>query len=115
MAPMIRVDGLTKTFRVPKRHPGRLGALRSVVRTRHDEVHAGAGVSSAVEPGELVAYLGPDGAGKSTTIEMVTGVLVPAGGLLQVNGVVPWRDGERNALQIGVVFGQRAQLWWHLP
>ena len=115
MAPVIRVDGLSKTYRTPKRYPGRFGALRSLVSTERELVHAVTDVSFDVQPGELVGYLGPNGAGKSTTIKMMTGVLVPSGGVLEVNGLVPWRERERNALQIGVVFGQRTQLWWDLP
>jgi ABC-2 type transport system ATP-binding protein len=73
------------------------------------------GISYAVERGELIGYIGPNGAGKSTTIKMLTGVLVPTSGTLEVGGLVPWRRREENALNIGVVFGQRSQLWWDLP
>ncbi len=72
-------------------------------------------VNFAIEPGELVGYIGPNGAGKSTTIKMMTGILVPTSGTVEVGGLVPWRERERNAMQIGVVFGQRSQLWWDLP
>ena len=82
---------------------------------QHTTVHAVRDVSFTIEPGELVGYIGPNGAGKSTTIKMLTGILVPTSGTLEVGGVVPWRDRERNARQIGVVFGQRSQLWWDLP
>src|SRR5690606_19714708 len=72
-------------------------------------------VSFSIEEGELVGYLGSNGAGKSTTIKMLSGILVPSGGEATVAGLRPWEDRERNALNIGVVFGQRTQLWWDLP
>ncbi|MEU8263443.1 ATP-binding cassette domain-containing protein [Micromonospora sp. NPDC048999] len=115
MPPVIRAEGLTKHFRRPRRFDGPLGTLRTMVTRQYEETRAVDGVDFTVSAGELVAYLGPNGAGKSTTIKMMTGVLVPTGGLLEVNGTVPWRDRERNAMHIGVVFGQRSQLWWDLP
>jgi ABC-2 type transport system ATP-binding protein len=78
-------------------------------------LRAVAGIDFEIAPGELVAYLGPNGAGKSTTIKMLTGVLVPTSGTVEVGGLVPWRNRRRNAKQIGVVFGNRSQLWWDLP
>jgi ABC-2 type transport system ATP-binding protein len=115
MAPLIRAEGLTKQFRRVRRRPGVTGSLRNFVRPEYEAVPAVRGVGFAVEAGELVGYLGPNGAGKSTTIKMMTGILTPTSGLLEVGGLVPWRDRELNALQIGVVFGQRTQLWWDLP
>jgi ABC-2 type transport system ATP-binding protein len=112
---LIRAEGLTKHFRRPRRFDGALGGLRTLVTRQYDEVRAVDGVDFTVSAGELVGYLGPNGAGKSTTIKMMTGVLVPTSGLLEVNGTVPWRDRECNAMRIGVVFGQRSQLWWDLP
>src|SRR5213082_4238818 len=73
------------------------------------------GVSLDVEEGELVGYLGRNGAGKSTTIKCLTGILMPSSGQIVVDGIVPWRDRQRNAMNIGVVFGQRSQLWWDIP
>jgi ABC-2 type transport system ATP-binding protein len=113
--PIIRVDQLVKTFRSPKRQPGRLGALRTLFTREYTEKAAVDGISFDVERGELIGYIGPNGAGKSTTIKMLTGVLVPTSGTLEVAGLVPWRRREDNALNIGVVFGQRSQLWWDLP
>lgn len=111
----IRVESLVKEFRRPKRFDGPLGGLRTLV-TRQSTVHRAVdGIDFEIEPGELVAYLGPNGAGKSTTIKMLTGVLVPTSGTVEVGGLVPWRDRRHNAKQIGVVFGQRSQLWWDLP
>jgi ABC-2 type transport system ATP-binding protein len=112
---IIRVDRLVKTFRSPKRHPGRFGALRTLFTREYVETRAVDGISFTVESGELIGYIGPNGAGKSTTIKMLTGILVPTSGEIKVAGLVPWRHREENALNIGVVFGQRSQLWWDLP
>src|SRR5438105_4830310 len=112
---MIGVRDLVKDFRTPKRHPGLLGSLRTLFTSEQTVTRAVDGVSFEVGEGELVGYLGPNGAGKSTTIKMLTGILVPTAGDVVVGGLVPWRDRERNALNIGVVFGQRTQLWWDLP
>ncbi len=113
--PIIRVDRLVKTFRTPRRHPGRLGSLRTLFTREYLETAAVDGVSFEIEAGELIGYIGPNGAGKSTTIKMLTGILVPTSGDLEVDGLVPWSQRETNALNIGVVFGQRSQLWWDLP
>ena len=113
--PIIRVDRLTKSFRTPQRQRGRFGALRTLFTREYTTTSAVSGISFAVEPGELIGYIGPNGAGKSTTIKMLTGILVPTSGTLEVAGLVPWRRREENALNIGVVFGQRSQLWWDLP
>lgn len=113
--PIIWVRDLRKEFRRPRQFSGRLGGVRTLLTRQHVVVPAVVDVSFTVEPGELVGYLGPNGAGKSTTIKMLTGILVPTSGTVEVAGVTPWRDRERNAKQIGVVFGQRSQLWWDLP
>jgi len=113
--PIIEVDQLVKDFRRPKRFEGPLGGLRTLVTRRYETTHAVEGVSFAIDEGELIGYLGSNGAGKSTTIKMLAGILVPTSGHVEVAGLVPWRNRERNALQIGVVFGQRTQLWWDLP
>jgi len=113
--PVIRVENVTKEFRKTRRHEGPFGGVRTLFTRQYDTVRAVSGVSFAVNAGELVGYIGPNGAGKSTTIKMMTGILVPTSGEVEVAGVVPWRERERNALQIGVVFGQRTQLWWDLP
>ena len=115
MPPVIRVEHLVKEFRRPRRQEGRFGALRTLFTRQFDTVRAVDRVSFTIEPGELVGYIGPNGAGKSTTIKMMTGILVPTSGTVEVGGLVPWRERERNAMQIGVVFGQRSQLWWDLP
>ena len=111
----IIVEELVKTFQVAERRPGLWGALRGVVHRRVREVRALDGISFALEPGELVGYIGPNGAGKSTTVKVLSGILVPDSGRCEVLGRVPWRERIANAREIGVVFGQRTQLWWDLP
>ncbi len=112
---MIRVDKLEKQFQVGRHRSGLAGALRNLVAREYNTVRAVDGISFTVPTGQLVGYLGPNGAGKSTTIKMLTGLLVPSGGDLQVNGFVPWRERERYVANIGAVFGQRTTLWWDLP
>jgi len=112
---VIRTHDLRKTFRVARRRPGLLGGLRSLVNPILHEVVAVDGVSLEIRRGEMVACLGPNGAGKSTTIKMLTGILVPSGGQVEVLGLVPSRRRKQVAQRIGVVFGQRTQLWWDLP
>jgi ABC-2 type transport system ATP-binding protein len=91
------------------------GAFRGVVRRRYRTVHALEGVSFSIAPGELVGYIGPNGAGKSTTVKILSGILVPDSGRCEVLGRVPWRERIAHVREIGVVFGQRTQLWWDLP
>jgi len=113
--PIISAANLVKTFRSPKRHEGRFGSLRTLFTREYSLTTAVADVSLSIDAGELVGYLGPNGAGKSTTIKMLTGILVPTSGSLLVAGRVPWRQRVENSRSIGVVFGQRSQLWWDLP
>jgi len=113
--PHIVVEDLVKTFRIAERRSGLLGALAGVVRRKYRTVRALDGVSFAVEAGELVGYIGPNGAGKSTTVKVLAGILVPEAGRCEVMGRVPWRDRIAHVRRIGVVFGQRTQLWWDLP
>jgi ABC-2 type transport system ATP-binding protein len=113
--PQIVVDQLRKSYRIHERDPGVGGALRALLRPRHRTVEALAGVSFALERGELLGFIGPNGAGKSTTIKILAGILRPDGGRVQVNGRDPFADRERHVAHIGVVFGQRTQLWWDLP
>jgi ABC-2 type transport system ATP-binding protein len=89
--------------------------LRKVFRTRRGPVEAVAGIDFLVEAGEFVGYAGPNGAGKSTTVKMMSGILLPSGGRVEVCGLVPYRERKRLARRMGVVFGQRTQLWWDLP
>jgi len=113
--PIIRTRGLRKVFRSVKRMPGAAGALRTLFSRSYEEKIAVRDVDIDIEAGELVGYIGPNGAGKSTTIKMLTGILVPTSGTIEVAGIVPYRDRKRNARNIGVVFGQRSQLYWDLP
>jgi ABC-2 type transport system ATP-binding protein len=112
---IIDARGVSKTFRQHKRFPGISGALRSLVTREFTEVEAVADISFAVAAGDSVGYLGPNGAGKSTMIKMLTGILVPSAGAISVLGREPHRERMRNNKEIGVVFGQRSQLWWDLP
>src|SRR4051794_3506868 len=113
--PLIEVAALTKHYRQYRRHPGVMGAFRSLVTREFTEKQAVNGVSFSIDEGEAVGYLGPNGSGKSTMIKMLTGVLVPTSGEVKVLGNVPHKSRKANAQRIGVVFGQRSQLWWDLP
>jgi ABC-2 type transport system ATP-binding protein len=113
--PIIETRDLCKVFRTVRRVPGPLGALRTLFSRDYDEKIAVQGVNMALEAGELVGYIGPNGAGKSTTIKMLTGILVPTSGSITVAGIVPYERRKENARNIGVVFGQRSQLYWDLP
>ena len=112
---MIHIENLHKDFRVYRHHRGGLGALRNLLTREYRIVHAVDGVTFEVGRGELVGYLGPNGAGKSTTIKILTGILVPTGGAVRVDGRVPWAQRIEHVAHIGVVFGQRTGLWWDLP
>ncbi|MHA6297399.1 ABC transporter ATP-binding protein [Devosia sp. CAU 1758] len=115
MSPIISATGVSKTFRQLKRLSGFGGALKSLVSRDYTEIRAVDGISFAIQPGEVVGYLGPNGAGKSTMIKMMTGILAPSAGALSVLGREPHANRMVNAREIGVVFGQRSQLWWDLP
>src|SRR6266700_1616261 len=112
---IIEVDGLAKTFRSRERSAGMAGSLRSFIAPRYREREAVKHISFTLEPGEVLAFIGPNGAGKSTTIKMLTGILYPSAGEAHVLGLVPWRDRQKLAFRIASVFGQRSQLWYHLP
>jgi ABC-2 type transport system ATP-binding protein len=112
---IITVSNLKKHFKVSQHRRGLTGALRNLFSRDYELVRAVDGVDFQIRPGELVGYLGPNGAGKSTTLKMLTGLLVPSGGELWVNGHVPWRERETYVASIGAVFGQRTTLWWDLP
>lgn len=112
---LIRVDHLTKEFRRPVRKSGPFGAIRTFFSTEQTTVKAVNEISFTIDDGEMVGYIGPNGAGKSTSIKMLTGILVPTSGQVEVNGLSPQRDRIANAKQIGVVFGQKTQLWWDVP
>ena len=113
--PQILVENLAKTYRVARRRSGLVGAVGGLFRRDYRTVHALEGVSFAIDRGELVGYIGPNGAGKSTTVKVLSGILVPDSGRVEVEGRVPWTDRVAHVAGIGVVFGQRTQLWWDLP
>lgn len=115
MAYTIEAQNLVKTFTVDESGKGLLGAVKALFSTKKRIIHAVENVSFGIGQGEFVGYVGENGAGKSTTIKILTGILVPTGGVARVNGVVPYENRQANGLNIGVVFGQRTQLWWDLP
>lgn len=112
---IIAVNGITKTYRQYRRFPGLIGSVRSLFTRQYTEEDAVNNMSFTINEGEAIGYLGPNGAGKSTMIKMMTGILVPTNGEIKVLGAVPHEARKANAQQIGVVFGQRSQLWWDLP
>jgi ABC-2 type transport system ATP-binding protein len=113
--PLIEARGLTKKFRQAVKEPGLVGSLKHFFTRQYKDKLAVDHLDLSVEAGESVAYLGPNGAGKSTTIKMLTGILVPTSGSLVVDGLVPSEKRQQNARKMGVVFGQRTQLWWDIP
>ena len=112
---MIEARGLSKSYWVAHHRRGALGAVRSLLDRSGREVRAVRDISFDVAAGEIAGYVGPNGAGKSTTIKMLTGILVPTAGEATVAGLVPWTQRKQLARRVGVVFGQRTQLWWDLP
>jgi ABC-2 type transport system ATP-binding protein len=117
MRPMgvIEASGLTKVFRRPQKDPGLRGAVKHLFVRDYRDFVAVDHIDLSVRAGEAVAYVGPNGAGKSTTVKLLSGILVPTEGQVRVGGLVPHKDRQANARQIGVLFGQRTQLWWDLP
>lgn len=112
---IITAEGLNKTFRMKTKEPGFKGSLKAIVKPEYREVCAVKDISFHVERGEILAFIGPNGAGKSTTIKMLTGILYPTGGNLNVLGLNPSKDRKQLSYKIGTVFGQKSQLWFHLP
>jgi len=110
----IKLDGIAKHFRILKRREGLSGSMRDLFSRDYRVIKAVDGISFAIEQGELVGFIGPNGAGKSTTIKMLTGVLEPSSGTISVDGYVPYKQRRRYVQNIGIVFGQRTQLWWDL-
>ncbi|MBR6879554.1 MAG: ATP-binding cassette domain-containing protein [Clostridiales bacterium] len=111
----IIMKNVCKDFKVLNRHEGLKGSIRDLFSRDYKTISAVKDVTLTVGKGEMIGYLGPNGAGKSTTIKMMTGVLEPTSGEILVNGVVPYQNRTKNCENIGVVFGQRSQLWWSLP
>jgi ABC-2 type transport system ATP-binding protein len=111
----IEVSNLRKTFQTKRKAAGLGGSLRALVKPEYSSVEAVRELSFQMDTGELLGFIGPNGAGKSTTIKMLTGILHPSGGAAKVLGFVPWIERQKLAYHIGTVFGQRPQLWYHLP
>lgn len=112
---MIIVENISKTYKRTDRQPGLKGAFTSLIRPKYNEFTAVKNLSFCVLEGEIMGFIGPNGAGKSTTIKMLTGILTPSSGICRINGQVPQVNRAAYVKNIGVVFGQRTQLWWDLP
>jgi ABC-2 type transport system ATP-binding protein len=112
---IIRLEHVTKSYVIYEKKPGLLGIIKSFFKTKKIVKNAVEDISFSVNEGEIIGYIGPNGAGKSTTIKMLTGILTPTKGNIIVDGIVPYKQRTANAQKIGVVFGQRSQLWWDLP
>lgn len=112
---MIQVEHLRKTFRVAKRSAGFGNAVKALFSREYEEIRALDDVTFRIEDGETVGYIGPNGAGKSSTIKILSGILTPDSGVCLVDGRIPWKNRQAHVAQIGVVFGQRSQLWWDVP
>ena len=113
--PAVDVRGLCKTFQLKQKAPGLRGSLRALWRTETRAITAVSNINFSLDSGEILAFIGPNGAGKSTTIKMLTGILYPSAGEASVLGYTPWQDRRLLGYQIGAVFGQKPQLWYHLP
>ncbi|MGP1907898.1 ABC transporter ATP-binding protein [Metabacillus sp. JX24] len=112
---MIEVRDLKKEYKLVKREPGLRGAVRALFKRTYVTKTAVKGVTFKIDRGEMIGYIGANGAGKSTTIKMLTGILTPSSGEVKVGGIVPYKNRKQNAKQIGAVFGQRTQLFWDIP
>jgi ABC-2 type transport system ATP-binding protein len=112
---IIEVEELTKSFQLARKQPGIMGSMRRLIKPAFETITAVDQISFSVDKGETLAFIGPNGAGKSTTIKMLTGILHPSSGVARVAGLVPWQQRQNLASKIGCVFGQRSQLWYHLP
>ena len=112
---MIEVEHITKEYKVAKREAGFHNAVKALFSRKQDTVRALNDISFKIDDGEILAYIGPNGAGKSTTIKILCGILTPDKGNCIVDGYVPWKDRKSYVKNIGVVFGQRSQLWWDIP
>lgn len=112
---MITMENVCKSYKVAKRSAGMKEACKSLFRRETEEIQALSDVSFQIEDGEMVGYIGPNGAGKSSTIKILSGILTPDSGSCIVDGRIPWKNRMEHVRQIGVVFGQRSQLWWDIP
>ncbi|MBQ6841262.1 MAG: ATP-binding cassette domain-containing protein [Bacilli bacterium] len=111
----IEVKHINKTFKVPLKGEGKFGALKSFFNRKYQYIKAIDDISFSIKKGEIVGYIGPNGAGKSTTIKILSGILVPDSGNVTIDKMTPWKDRKKYVAEIGVVFGQRSQLWWDIP
>lgn len=112
---MIKVENLKKEFQKTIKDPGLKGSVKSLFHKKTEIVKAVDGITFDVDEGEILGFIGPNGAGKSTAIKMLTGILTPTSGTLEINGQIPYKNRKNYVKEIGVVFGQRTQLWWDLP
>lgn len=112
---MITLEHVRKTYKVSKRDAGFLSACKSLFHKEYELIHALDDVSFSISDGEMVGYIGPNGAGKSSTIKILSGILTPEEGTCLVDGLTPWKNRIEYVKRIGVVFGQRSQLWWDVP
>lgn len=112
---MIHVENVTKEFKKVVKNPGLAGSVKSLFNKKYDIVKAVDDISFDVPKGEILGFIGANGAGKSTTIKMLTGILTPTDGKVEINGQIPYKNRKKYVKEIGVVFGQRTQLWWDLP
>ena len=112
---LIKAEDLNKTFKIYNQGEGLKDYLKSFISRDYREVHAVEGLNLDIEEGEMIGYIGSNGAGKSTTVKMLTGILEPSSGSIEVDGRDPHNERKKNAMNIGVVFGQKTQLWWDLP
>ncbi len=112
---MITMQHICKTYKVSKRDAGFSSALKALFSREYEYIHALDDVSFTIDDGEMVGYIGPNGAGKSSTIKILSGILTPDEGICRIDGLIPWKNRIEHVKNIGVVFGQRSQLWWDVP
>lgn len=112
---MIELSNVNKTFKVAKRNAGFTEAVKALFMKKYEYIHALNDVTFTIRDGETVGYIGPNGAGKSSTIKIMSGIMAPDSGVCVIDGRVPWKDRKAHVKEIGVVFGQRSQLWWDVP
>jgi len=112
---MITMENVCKSYKVAKRNAGLKEACKSLFRRETESIRALSDVSFTIRDGEMVGYIGPNGAGKSSTIKILSGILTPDSGSCVIDGRIPWKNRMEHVKQIGVVFGQRSQLWWDIP
>ena len=111
----IEVKNLVKKYKIIEKEEGLVGYFKNLLKPKYRELTAVSNINFNIEKGELVGYIGENGAGKSTTIKMLTGLLTPTSGAVRVNNLIPYKNRIENNKNIGAVFGQKTQLWWDLP